>query len=92
MGGQGTGDLIFKNPLKKFPDFSNRKGKPFTKCAAKRRSDKASLILAQSRVTGPPVIELQITDTVSPAELRSQGLVIIILLPDPLITRRIRWE
>lgn len=37
LGGQGMGNLIFKNPLKKFPDFSNRKGKPFTKCAAKRR-------------------------------------------------------
>ena len=37
LGGQGMGNLIFKNPLKKFPDFSNKKGKPFTKCAAKRR-------------------------------------------------------
>ena len=86
------GNLIFKNPLKKIPDFSNRKGKPFTKCAAKRRSDKASLILAQRKVTGPSVIELQISDAVSPAEVRSQGLLIIILLPGPLITRRIKWE
>ena len=85
-------NLIFKNLLKKFPYFSNRKGKPFTRCAAKRRSDKASLILAQSKVTGPSVIELQISDTVSPAEVRSQGLLIIILLPGPLITRRIKWE
>ena len=54
-------NLIFKNLLKKFPYFSNRKGKPFTRCAAKRRSDKASLILAQSKVTGPSVIELQIS-------------------------------
>lgn len=86
------GNLIFKNPLKKFSDFSSGKGKPVTKCAAKRRSDKASLILAQRKVTGPSVIELQISDTVSPAEVRSQGLLIIILLPGPLITRRIKWE
>lgn len=84
------GNLIFKNLLKKFPDFSNGKEKPFTKCAAKRRSDKASLILAQSKVTGPSVIELQISYAVSPAEVRSRGL--LILFPGPLIARRIKWE
>ena len=60
LGGQGMRNLIFKNLLKKFPYFSNRKGKPFTRCAAKRRSDKASLILAQSKVTGPSVMSCKL--------------------------------
>ena len=80
------GNVIFKNPWKKFPDFSNGKGKPFTKWAAKSRPDKASSILAQGTMTAPSAISV----VASPAEVRSPRL--LFLFPGPLITSRIKWE